>query len=129
MESSKFIGWVSHIFDANDFDQNFVVANYKDEESKQELVSMKGYPECRKFTLNVKNGSNAQIDGIHVGDKIQVVFFIHGNQGISKKTGKYFCVNTLNVAKKNGIVILEQVVRAEEREPDAMDADGMDVPF
>lgn len=130
MEAMKFVGWVEKILPAGDYDQKFVVTNYRNEDAKKLMKEQKEFPNALMFAANVKNGSNSQLDDLHEGDKVEVKFFLAGRSGISKKN-TYYCVNNLNIAKKDGITIVERVKvdPAGQPQPVSADDEDLDIPF
>lgn len=123
MQSMKFIGWVEKILDPDQYNREFVVRDYKDDNDPNKPK----YPNSFTFRASVKNGSALQLDSIGEGDKVQVEFFLTGKSGVSK-AGKYYHINSLCIAKENGVVVLEKntsPVAHEEPEPE----DNSDLPF
>jgi len=129
MEAMKFVGWIEKILPAGDYDQKFAVANYRNEEAKKLMKEQKEFPNALMFTCSAKNGCNAQLDNLHEGDKVEVKFFLAGKSGISKKD-TYYCINNLNVAKKDGIIVIERVKVVDSGQPQPADPDDIDdIPF
>ena len=130
MESAQiFTGWVRHIFDADQFSREFVVANYDSEIMKENMkAEKKTFPKALRIKANIKNGAAKQIDSISEGDKVVVEFYQGGVEGVSKSTGKYYAINELNLAKQKGITILEKAPQSvEEAQPEPADDDN--IPF
>lgn len=129
IDPMKFTGWVEKILPATDFEQRFVVANYRNETAKQAMKQAHEFPNALMFTLSVRNGANAQLDDISEGDKIEVKYFLAGKSGTSPRTGKYYCINNLNVAKTNGLTLIDRRERDPKNQPSLMDAPDDDIPF
>lgn len=121
----EFEGWVEKKFEASQYDQSITVRNWKDDEDKDSLKERKEYPACYKFLANVKNGSSEQLNDVNEGDKVKVVAYLNGKSGLSK-ANKYYCINDLVIAKKDGIKILE---RAETKSEPATEEQPDDMPF
>lgn len=122
----EFEGWVEKKFDATQYDQSITVRNWKDEKDKDSLKERKEYPACYKFLAQVKNGSNEQLNDVNEGDKVKIVAYLNGKSGVSK-SDKYYCINDLVIAKKDGIKILE---RAEKKSESAKEEENPDdMPF
>lgn len=129
MESTTFTGWVRHIFDATEYRQDIVVANYADERMKDAIKSeKKSFPRALRISANVKNGAYKQLEGLNEGDKVKVTFFLGGVEGISKSKNTYYAINELLLAKQDGIEVLE---RAEVSHEDSSENDEIpdDIPF
>lgn len=125
MDAMTFTGYVDHIFDADQYEQRIAVRNYRDATAMEAMKQTKDYPRCLCFSASVKNGCVEQLKDLHEGDKIVVTFYLYGSSGVSQKTGNYWCINKLNIAKKAGIQILERAPKQaveEESDPD-------DIPF
>ena len=103
-----FTGWVDHIFEPTQYDMEFSVRNYEDETAREAMIRDKNYPQTLKFTASVKSGAAKQLEGVGVGDRIVVRFFLYGSSGVSKSSGNYYCINKLNISKKDGITVLER---------------------
>lgn len=127
MEAMTFTGYVDHIFDTDEYEQRIAVRNYRDDTAMEAMRQTKDYPRCLCFSASVKNGCVEQLKDLHKGDKIVVTFYLYGSSGVSKKTGNYWCINKLNIAKKAGIQILERAPRQEE--PQGEESDPDDIPF
>ena len=127
MDSMTFTGYVDHIFDADEYEQRIAVRNYRDATAMEAMKQEKDYPRCLCFSASVKNGCSDQLKDLHEGDQIVVTFYLYGSSGVSKKTGNYWCINKLNIAKKTGIQILERAPRQEEQQGEESDPD--DIPF
>ena len=121
----EFEGWVEKKFEATQYDQSITVRNYKHEEDRETLKDKKEYPACYKFLAQVKNGSNEQLNDVHEGDKVKVVASLNGKSGVSK-SDKYYCINELVIAKKDGIKVL---ARAEKKTEPAKEEEPDDMPF
>lgn len=122
----EFEGWVEKKFEATKYDQTITVRNWKDDEDKDSLKERKEYPACYKFLANVNNGSNEQLNDVNEGDKVKVVAYLNGKSGVSK-SDKYYCINDLVIAKKDGVKVL---ARAEkESEPAKEEENPDDMPF
>lgn len=130
MESAQsFTGWVRHIFDADQYSREFVVANYDSDITKENMrAEKKTFPKALRIKANIKNGAANQIDSISEGDKVVVEFYQGGVEGISKSTGKYYAINELNLAKQNGITILEKATQENAEAKPEPDNDD-DIPF
>lgn len=129
LEQLEFVGYVRHIFDKGDYGHEFVVANYGSESEMEDMrYSKKEIPVALKFRANVKNGAAEQVKGISDGDKVKVRYFLCGREGTSRSTGKYYAITELNVAKKDGIEIIE---KAKVEEPETVEPEVMpeDIPF
>lgn len=130
IEAASFTGYIEYIGEAGDFDQQISVRNYRDDAEAEKMKQDKQvFPVCLMFTANVKNGCNAQLEGLHVGDKIVVEYYLHGVSGVSKKSNKYYCINKLNIAKTKGITVIERA-KVDEEQPSPDDTDvADDIPF
>lgn len=130
MESAQsFTGWVRHIFDADTYSREFVVANYDSDVAKENMRSeKKTFPKALRIKANIKNGAASQIDSISEGDKVTVEFYQGGVEGVSKSTGKYYAINELNLAKQKGITILEKAPKPDDGAHPEPDNDD-DIPF
>ena len=130
MQVQTFTGYVEHIFPPTQYDCEIAVRNYQDESSIEAMKKAKDYPRTLKFSASIKSGCSKQLENVRVGDKVVVEFYLFGSSGTSKSSGKYYCINKLNIAKTNGITILErhspdpEVQEGEESEP-VVD----DIPF
>lgn len=125
MQSHKFIGWVEKLIDSDGYSREFVVRDYKDDNDPGKPQ----YPTTLTFRASVKNGSALQLDAIHEGDKVQVEFFITGKSGMSK-AGKYYHINSLVIAKNNGVVVIEKApVQTPAQAAIADEDDTSSLPF
>lgn len=125
-----FTGWIEKILPANDYEQKVVVTNYRNETAKKLMIEQKEFPNSLCFSFGVKNGANAQLDNVKEGDKVEVKFFLSGNSGISKTSGKYYAVNNLRCAKKDGITLIERATVSPDGQPRVVsDIDPEDIPF
>lgn len=134
MTKQTFTGWIEHIFNPTDYDQQIAVANYRDDNHKQKMVDAykaktKGaeYPQCFCFKANIKSGAAAQFDGLNIGDKVEISYVLSGMSGTSKKNNSYYCINSLMVMKTNGVKILEQVAAPDASADEQVD--DSDIPF
>jgi len=128
MEAQKFTGWVEKVIKDGDYDHKLVVTNARDADMAAQMkASKKEWPITLMFNLSVKSGCSEQLNGINVGDKVVVTFYISGKSGVSRTSGKYYCINSLNVGKKDGLVLLERGSAAKAQEPSPADTD--DIPF
>lgn len=128
MTKQTFTGWVEHIFEPTQYDKQIVVRNYKDDDAKEAMKNdKKDFPTVLCFKANIKNGAADQLDGILEGDKIEVTFMLSGMSGVSKKTGNYYCINSLMIVKQNGIKVLEKIQGTAQES--ASDDDFSDIPF
>ena len=121
----EFEGWVEKKFEATQYEQSITVRNWKDDTDRETLKERKEYPACYKFLAQVKNGSNEQLDNVHEGDKVKVVAYLNGKSGVSK-ANKYYCINDLVIAKKDGIKVL---ARAEKKTEPVKEEMPDDMPF
>lgn len=128
IEASTFTGYVEYIGEVGEYDQQIAVRNYRDDEEAETMKQNKMITTCLMFTASVKNGANAQLEGLHVGDKIIVEYYLHGISGVSKKSSKYYCINKLNIAKSNGIKIVERA-KVEEESNSEEPGIAEDIPF
>jgi len=129
-QAMSFTGYVKHIFDADQYSREFVVANYKNELEKENLKTAKtDYPRAFKIKANIKNGSANQVDCIGEGDKIIVEFYPSGIEGVSKRTGKYYAINEYLLAKNKGITIVERALPPEQIEAQPEPDNDDDIPF
>lgn len=127
MAKQTFTGWVEHIFEPTQYDKQIVVRNYKDDDAKEAMKEdKKDFPTVLCFKANIKNGAANQLDDILEGDKVEITFMLSGMSGVSKKTGNYYCINSLMILKQNGVKILEKVA-GERHETASIDDD--DIPF
>ena len=125
MQSMKFVGWVEKICDADQYNRDFVVRDYKDDNDPEKPK----YPTALTFRAAVKSGASLQLDDVNEGDKVAVTFFLTGKSGISK-AGKYYHINALNIAKDKGVVVLERAAVAETpAEEQGADEPAEDLPF
>lgn len=131
-EPIEFTGWVEHISEPTKYEHRFTVANYKTDSEKEEMRLAKQMPLCFEFNASMNNDAHTYLDLVEVGDKVKVRFYPYGKSGISKMKGTYYCINSFNIAKKDGIEVLQKVVRAnpESSEPEQVeDIDTSDIPF
>ncbi len=126
MEKHEFEGWVRHIYDKTEYRQEFVVANYKSEQEKDDMRAAKTVPVAFRFCASVKNGADSLVDQLAEGDRVKVLFYLYGVEGVSKQ-GKYYAINELNIDKKCGVVVLEKAQRDEQ--PTGTDDIPDDCPF
>lgn len=124
MQSHKFIGWVEKILESDGYNKEFVVRDFKDDEDPGKPQ----FPTMLTFRASVKNGSSLQLDAINEGDKVQVEFFITGKSGISK-AGKYYHINSLVIAKSNGVTVIEKAAVPTPAEAAIADDDTSSLPF
>ena len=122
METLHFTGWVERIYPAGEFDQEFVVANYRndDEKAKMKAIykidSSKDFPSALTFKIRTPSkGEEPEVmNNIAVGDKVECSFFITGISGTSSKTGKYYHINNLRILR-NGVMLLEKAGDGAEK--------------
>lgn len=125
MQSMKFVGWVEKVFDADMYSREFVVRDFKNDEDPQKPK----YPTWLTFKASVKNGSSIQLDNVDVGDKVQVEFYLTGKAGVSH-AGKYYHINSLQVAKDGGVIVIEKsAVPNDADKEDESTSDGDELPF
>lgn len=117
MQAYQFTGWIEKILPANDYRQEIVVRDYENESTKEKFSN------TLTFSFGVKNGAVRQMDGIGEGDKVQIAYYVTGKAGVSK-TGKYYHINELNVAKMNGIRVLAKAHNAPDVEDPQIEDDG-----
>lgn len=106
-EAIEFTGYVTHIYEGDDFCERIVVSNYRNEDEKKNLPKGE-FPQDLEIRASRKNEASAQLDGIGDGDKITVKFYIVGKAGVSKRTGKYYSITELSLAKKDGVTMVEK---------------------
>lgn len=132
MDSIKFTGWVEQTFEPDQYSRDIVVSNYNGVAGKQTMMQdfkdkkSKDYPISLRLKAGIKSGAASQLDGVCVGDKVSVSFCVSGKSGISKKTGSYYCINELNICKKDGLVVLDKQTTSPQV---AVQAEDFDVPF
>lgn len=103
MRPMQFKGFIEKIFPATEYSQEIVVANFKDEKHKANLMK-KGYAVNQiTFRASTYNNANDIIAKFKAGDEVLVHFYISGKAGISKK-GTYYHFNELRIANRDGIV-------------------------
>ena len=129
MEAQSFTGYVDHIFEADEYEKRIAVRNYRDSSAMEAMKQTKDYPRCLCFSASVKNGCADQLDGLNVGDKVIVTFYLYGSCGISKKTNNYWCINKLNIAKKAGVQVVERAKVEQEEQSQEEDEVADDIPF
>ncbi len=104
MEASTFTGWIDHIFPAGQYGQEIAVRDYATEDERPK------FPTVLKFRIGTK--CEFRTDNLAIGDKVNVKYYLSGKAGIGKNG--YYCIVSLNVAKQDGIVVVE---RAPEPDP------------
>lgn len=131
-EPIEFTGWVEHISEPTKYEHRFTVANYKTDSEKEEMRLAKQMPLCFEFSASMNNDAHTYLDLVEVGDKVKVRFYPYGKSGISKMKGTYYCINSFNVAKRDGVEVLEKVQKdysqtSESEQAEVVDVD--DIPF
>lgn len=124
MNMMTFTGWVDHIFDRGKFGWDFSVTDVDPENPEKTK-----WPQTFKFTTSDKTGTSSLIDNLEKGDKITVAYYLVGKSGISKKTGMYYCVNELCVARNNGVRIIQKNSDVQEEAASDQTEDPNDLPF
>lgn len=131
MRPMQFKGFIEKIFPATEYSQEILVANFKDERHKANLMK-KGYPVNQiTFKASTYNNANDIIAKFKVGDEVIVHFFISGKAGTSKK-GTYYHFNELRIANRDGIVRIsgeDALPETANAEPESFDADDDDSIF
>lgn len=126
MQSMKFVGWVEKILPADNYSREFVVRDYRDDNDPDKPK----FPNAFTFKASVANGASLQLDDVEEGDKVAVTFFLTGRSGLARTSGKYYHINTLNIAKDKGVVVLEKVVKPEsEQKQEEPEDDDQGLPF
>jgi hypothetical protein len=124
MNMMTFTGWVEHIFDKGQFGWDFAVTDADPDNPEKSK-----WPTTLKFTTSTRTGTSALVENLDKGDKVTVAYYLVGKSGTSKKTGMYYCVNELCVARNNGIRMLQKSVDARASEGDAASDELNDLPF
>lgn len=127
-EPIEFEGTVGHIYQGDDYGERFVVSNYRNDADKAKLP--KGtFPQSLELRINRKNNEDnlSVFNGIREGDFVRVKFFLVGKSGVSKRTGKFYSITELALAKKDGIVLVKAAEPDMGTEPDLLPTEEM--PF
>lgn len=127
MKAQTFTGYVEHIFPPTKYEAEIAVRNYQDETCIEAMKREKEYPMTLKFSASIKSGCAEQLEKIGVGDKVVVQFYLYGSSGNSKSTGNYYCINKLNIAKKEGITLIEKHSKTDSDNSSEPIVD--DIPF
>lgn len=123
MTMMTFTGWIEHIFDKDQYRHEFSVTDC-DPDNPGNVK----WPTTLKFTTSVKTGTSAFIEDLAPGDKVTVAYYLVGKSGTSKKTGNYYCMNELNVAKNSGVRILVKKP-VQDMQDESIPQDNVDLPF
>ena len=123
IEPHTFVGWVEHIFPATKYGLEFSVRDHKDDSDKPQ------YPITLKF--NVGSKALAQVSDLMAGDKVSVSYFVTGVSGMGRNG--YYSINKLNVAKSEGVTVIERASRelpgTGTRNDQGAAMDSEDLPF
>lgn len=91
-------GWVHGIGAKEQYSWSIVVRDNEDANAPKEK-----FPQFIGFKASSKKFN--KIEGLALGDKIRVKFFINGLIGVSKKTGNPYQINNLMI---NDITVLQK---------------------